>query len=288
MTGLTNYSADNLLNYATGQIAMPALPSVFLALFTAAGTDAGTGFTEVSGGAYARVQIAGALAAGASFTTATASITMGASIPAWVVAGMTVYDATNQQAIGTVSSTAGTTLTLTSNAAHASSGAADTLNFSAFGNASGTAPSSLTNGGVITFPAATASWGTVVAWGLYDASTSGNLLWWDYLGNFNWTPCTISSASPAVITSKAHGISAGGFFVFSTEYGGTAPTFSSGNLTGILTASATGLGTDTLENNATTNTSSTGDGMIRQVTQQSIPVNVTASFATSSFTLVSA
>ena len=32
------------------------------------------------------------------------------------------------------------------------------------------------NNGAITFPAPTANWGTVTSWGLYDASTSGNLL----------------------------------------------------------------------------------------------------------------
>jgi hypothetical protein len=42
-------------------------------------------------------------------------------------------------------------------------------------------------------PQATASWGTVIAFALYDAS-SGNLLLWDYLGNFAWLPATVSSA----------------------------------------------------------------------------------------------
>lgn len=34
------------------------------------------------------------------------------------------------------------------------------------------------NGTAITFPAPTANWGTVVAFGLFDASSSGNLLYW--------------------------------------------------------------------------------------------------------------
>jgi hypothetical protein len=34
------------------------------------------------------------------------------------------------------------------------------------------------NGTVITFPAATANWGTVVAWGIFDAATGGNLLYY--------------------------------------------------------------------------------------------------------------
>lgn len=34
------------------------------------------------------------------------------------------------------------------------------------------------NGTAITFPTATGNWGTVVAFGLFDASSSGNLLVW--------------------------------------------------------------------------------------------------------------
>jgi hypothetical protein len=36
----------------------------------------------------------------------------------------------------------------------------------------------ITNSGAISFPTATASWGTVVAFGVMDASTAGNMLWW--------------------------------------------------------------------------------------------------------------
>jgi len=211
MTGLTNYSADALLEWTTGKTAMPSKPTAYVALFTAVGTDAGTGFTEVSGGSYARVATAGA----------------------------------------------------------------------DWNSAAGTGPSSISNVNTITFPAATANWGTVIAFGLYDASTSGNLLAWDYLGAFNWLPCTVSSASPGVLTATAHGYTAADTFVFSTEYGGTAPSFSQSNFTGLLTVTAP-VATDTFTavNVATAvNTSSTGDGMVRKVTQQSIPSGVTASFA---------
>ena len=37
---------------------------------------------------------------------------------------------------------------------------------------------SKSNGVDITFPTATADWGTVVAFGIFDASTGGNLLYW--------------------------------------------------------------------------------------------------------------
>jgi hypothetical protein len=41
---------------------------------------------------------------------------------------------------------------------------------------SGTAPTTASNSAAVEFAAATASWGTVVAAGIFDASTSGNLL----------------------------------------------------------------------------------------------------------------
>jgi hypothetical protein len=39
------------------------------------------------------------------------------------------------------------------------------------------------NGAIITFAAATDAWGTVTHWGIFDALTSGNLLWWGTLGS---------------------------------------------------------------------------------------------------------
>lgn len=37
---------------------------------------------------------------------------------------------------------------------------------------------SMSNSAAIEFPTATASWGTAKAWGLFDASSSGNLVWY--------------------------------------------------------------------------------------------------------------
>lgn len=290
MSGLSDFTARNLLNYVTGQIAEPALPSVWLALFTAAPTDAGTGGTEVStsGTAYARIQVAGTATTNGATTTSSPTLSF-ASTPAWITAGMKVYDTTTGQAIGTVQSTGGTTVTLTGNASNAV-GNGDVLSFSAFGNATGSAPSSVTNNAAISFAQATGSgFGTVIAFGLYDASTSGNLLLWDYLGNFSWLPCTISSASPGVITAKGHGYSAADSAIFSTEYGGTAPTFSQSNLTGTLAVVSPATDTFTVTNSGTAvNTSSTGSGAIRKIIQQSIPSGVTASFAASALTATAA
>jgi hypothetical protein len=284
MSGFTDLTAKAILNYTTGQVATAALPSVWVGLFTTAPTsDAATsnGSTEVSGGSYARVQVAGQLAASSAATTV---ITFGAT-PAWVVAGMSVNDVTtpaNVPANTTVVSVTGTTVTCSNTVSGVGT---DTIRFSAFTPASGSAPSSVTTGSVITFPAATASWGTVTSFGLFDAATVGNLLDWDYNGNFSWLPATVSSASPGVLTAHAHGYGNGDSFVFSTEYGGTAPTFSAGNYTGIQTVA--GVATDTF-NVTGVNTSATGNGLVRKVIQQVVSSGVTVSFAAAALTITSA
>lgn len=79
-------------------------------------------------------QIAGAITAAGSISTASATITMpNVSGFPWVTAGMSVYDNTNGQPIGTVQTWVGTTLTLTANALHNGSGSTDSLVFTSIG-----------------------------------------------------------------------------------------------------------------------------------------------------------
>lgn len=298
MSGMTDYTAENYLNYIAGRIPFPATASVFLGLFTTAPTsDSGvTGAVEVSGGAYARPQVAGQLAAGASWTTASTTITLGATAPAWLTAlgtngsGVNVYDITNGKQIGTVSSISGTTVTLTAAALNASSGAADSLAFSAFsapnassGSEPAVTPASITNGAAINFAQATANWGTVTSFGLFDAVTAGNLLTWDFIGNFSWRPFSGTNASPSVLTSPAHGYSNGDSVVVTAKFGGTLPA-TAGSWAGILTVA--GATTDTFT--AGVNSTGTGDGQVRKIVQQSIPQNVTASFPASNLTAYAA
>src|SRR4051812_36619830 len=106
MTGFSDYAAKKTLDHWTGKTDVGSVPTSYVALFTAAGIDAGTGFTEVSTGSYARVATAGS-----DWSAATAS-----------------------------------------------------------------APSTATNANAITFPTATGSWGTIIAFGLYDAASVGNLI----------------------------------------------------------------------------------------------------------------
>jgi hypothetical protein len=283
MPGLSDFSSKNLLNYLSGQAAFPALPSVWCGLFTAAPADDGTGGTEVTGGSYARVQVAGALTTNGT-TAAGNAVLHFASIPAWVTAGMTIYDTTATTVIPsgtTVLSKTATTVTMSANATGAGVGGTDNIVFSAFSAAAAssgaepaTLPASVTNNAIVTFAQATANWGTVIFFGLFDASSAGNFLIGDYLGNFKWLPFSGSNASPSVLTSPAHGFSNSDPVVVTAKFGGTLPP-TGGSWAGVLTvANAT---TDTFT--AGVNSTGTGDGSVRKITQQSIPTNVTASFA---------
>lgn len=299
MSGLSDYSSANLLNIITGRVSYPALPSVWMALYTTAPTgDNGLGGVEVVGGAYVRQQVAGALSTSASAASG-ATVIHFPNVPAWVVAQMYVNDTTDSNAItnDTISSVvtgAAGTITLTnSTSAIVTSGANIVISAFAPPSASSgaeptTTPGSIQNNAAVTFVAATGNWGTVTSYGLYDASGAGNLLQWDYLGNFSWLPCTISSASPGVFTATANGYSTGNSGVYTTKYGGTAPTVTQGSLAGILGINSTGADTFTVATTAAVNTSSTGDGQFRAVAAQSIPSGVTASFAAASIIITAA
>jgi hypothetical protein len=216
MSGLTNYTSQGLLNHITGKTAIAAMRPAYVALFSAVGLDDGTGFTEISGSAYARV------------TTAAAD---------WATA-------------------------------------------------SGTAPSTVSNANPLVFPTSTGSWGTIVGFGVYDAATAGNLMAWDYFGSFAWFPVAVSAASPGVITQPRHAYLNGDTVMFTTEYGGTPPTFSQGNFTGVLTVANALTDTFTVTQTGTAvNTSTSGDGMVRKFTSQAVGANVQATFPAGSLVI---
>lgn len=219
MSGFTDRTAQAILNHIVGKTAIFTLPTVYVALFTAVGSDAGTGFTEPSGGGYARVATA----------------------------------------------------------------AAD------WSSASGSAPSSISNANPINFPTASANWGNIIGFGLYDASSGGNLLAWDFFGSFAWQPATVSAASPGAITAHAHGFSAGDLVEWTSEYGGTLPTFSQSNFTGVLTVVSPTTDSFTVTNAGTAvNTSGTGNGMVRKMTSQAINSGISASFPAASLSITAA
>jgi hypothetical protein len=209
MTGFTDRAAQAALENLTADYP-------YVALFTAVGSDAGSGFTEVSGGSYARV--------------ATGS-------GDWILGA-------------------------------------------------GSAPSTISNSFDIIFPTATAGWGSVIAIGLFDAPTAGNLGAWDFLLDAAWSPCTVSNASPGILTAKNHGLVVADTLVFSTEFGGTAPAFSQSNFTGLLSVAHATTDTFDVTNSATqVNTSSTGSGTIRKVTALTVNSGIRPLFSAGQFVI---
>jgi hypothetical protein len=100
-----------------------------------------------------------------------------------------------------------------------------------------------------------------------------------------------------VMTTHAHGYSNGDPIVATTEYGGSFPTATQESLTSYVVNYAANVATDTFTLSTSSSapssanalwTSTTGDFMVRKIVQQSIPQNVTASFAASALTALAA
>jgi hypothetical protein len=312
MPGLSDFLEQSFMNYLACSLQMAVLPGgtiptvtagnftnvgLWLALFNTAPTsDAGTGGTEVTTAAtnYARQQIGGVLTTNGT-TAAGNAILHFAAVPAWLLGpspstglvSVQVRDITTPASIPAATTILGTggsatQLTMSANAAGAGVGGTDIISFSVFGPATastsnpepGTLPGGLSNAAIVTMNQSTGAWGTVPAFGIYDAVTAGNFLAFDYIGNFKWLPFSCTLASPGVFTSPAHGYSNGDSVVVTQKYGGTLPT-TGGSFAGILTVA--NVTTDTFT--VGVNTTSTGDGQVRKITQQVIGGNTTPSFA---------
>ena len=118
-----------------------------------------------------------------------------------LVFGRTAYPSrpsTLYFALFTIAPTAGGGGTEVTGGSYARKGmAANSTNFAVI---SGTSP--LVNSVAITFPLATVDWGTVVAWGIYDAATAGNLLFYDAL-----------AASSLIVAGQRASIAASGISI---------------------------------------------------------------------------
>lgn len=86
----------------------------------------------------------------------------------------------------------------------------------------------IANASQITFPDATANWGTILAWATFDASSAGNMLWWGWLGTGAEAPGTAAAATDA-FTSYAHGFANGDQVMLQAPEGGALPTGVSAN-----------------------------------------------------------
>ncbi len=124
----TDYTEAAVLEHLLGGVAFTAAAKQYVALYTVTPSDTGGG-TEVTGGDYARVEVAN--------------------------------------------------------------------NTTTWPTATGTNPTSKANGIAITFPTATASWGTVVAFGVFDdTAVTPNLLFYGTLGTSQSVPSGVTLSFP--------------------------------------------------------------------------------------------
>lgn len=103
-----------------------------------------------------------------------------------------------------------------------------TNNATNFPAASGGNPSIKSNGVSLTFPVATGSWGTVVGVGIFDASTSGNLLAWNSLVGVSYD---YTATTADLFTAPGSSFSANDTVRLLYTTGGTTPTGVSLNTT---------------------------------------------------------
>ena len=138
----------------------------------------------------------------------------------------------------------------------------------AFNAPSGSEPVTVTNSGTLTFGvctnAGTSVIETEIAFGLWDTSSSGNLITWDYLGGTSWLPFDCNHASPGTITCDGGTFTDGQQIALTSRFGGTLPT----GLAEYTVYTVAGASGNTF--NVSTNTSSIGDGMLKLVVAQSI------------------
>ena len=96
MSALSDYAEAKVLNRllnAQDDAAWPVIASVYIALFTAAPTDAGGG-TEVSTGSYARVQVTAGFTVSAGAAANTADVTFPAATGNWgTITHVGIFDA---------------------------------------------------------------------------------------------------------------------------------------------------------------------------------------------------
>jgi hypothetical protein len=138
------------------------------------------------------------------------------------------------------------------------------------------------NGTAITFPLATADWGTIVAFGIFDASTSGNLLYWGWLGNDAGKVFTCTLASPGILTVPGHTFTNGNLVRVLSIPGAALPTGSPGLVEG-TTYTVAGVSGNTF--NLGVNTTAAGAGLVALVIPKPILADDTASFAASAISI---
>jgi hypothetical protein len=135
-------------------------------------------------------------------------------------------------------------------------------------------PTQIVNITSIAYPVSSGPWGTILGFGLFDANQ--NMLWFDYLGNFQWQPFTAAVGAVGalgVFNVPGHGFAAGDQIVLTGEYGGRLPQATT-SIAGVLTVGNVTVDSFTVGANITV----AGSGTLRKVLPIVIALNQTAAF----------
>jgi hypothetical protein len=218
MPALSDYLEQNLLDEVFNKVDFTG-PSTYIALFTTPLGDDGTGGTEVSGGAYARVQV-----------HENGSV----STPKWNLA-----------------------------AAEGEHYVVD-------------------NAGEVAFAEATADWGMVKGFGVYDAASSGNLLYHGPLASSPVPFCGL--ATDDTLYAKAHGRSNDERVVFKGVDGRALPSGLSENTEYyVINATTDNFQVSASQGGAAVTLSADGDGLVFLSKWQDVRTGNTLKFAAGDF-----
>lgn len=138
------------------------------------------------------------------------------------------------------------------------------------------------NGTAITFPQATADWGTIVAFGLFDAASAGNLLYWGWLGTDDGDLFT-GLAATEVLTVPGHTLVLNDQCRILAVPGATLPAgLTEGTTYFVLTVTGNTFQVSLTQGGAAVNITADGSGLIAKLTSKPVLNGDTASFGINS------
>ena len=136
----------------------------------------------------------------------------------------------------------------------------------------------------VLFPVATGSWTNIIGYGLYDASTSGNLLQFEYLSAAE--PLPFTAATSDTITAPAHGLVNTDRIVLDAGEVGVLPTgLSATTVYFVISAATDTFQVSTTSGGAAVDITVGGSGLWRKVDVKTVAATEQCKIATGNLTL---
>lgn len=140
---------------------------------------------------------------------------------------------------------------------------------------------------IVQFPVATANWGEVLAQGIFDASSGGNFLGWQWLASGQWLFTAVASTD--IFTAPGHTFSNNDRAVIQAVEGvSTLPT--GGGIAGdtvywIISVSGNTFQLSTTQGGAAINFTADGAGLVIKLDPKTININDRLEYASGAYTV---